>query len=96
MKSRSVLNVGQSRRIHQNTRNSLKKELKKIKSIMLLLIILFFLKKKQDPKIKNTPLVVTGAVLKLSSVESGSLHVIQQINAFSRTLRTRRMYSTHI
>lgn len=40
--------------------------------------------------------MVTSAVLKLSSVESGSLHVIQQINAFTRTLRTRRMYSVHI
>lgn len=40
--------------------------------------------------------MVTSAVLKLSSVESGRLHVIQQINAFTRTLRTARIYSTHI
>lgn len=33
-------------------------------------------KKSKILKIKTTPLVVTGAVLKLSSVESGSLHVI--------------------
>ena len=40
--------------------------------------------------------MVTSAVLKLSSVESGSLHVIQQINAFTRTLWTTRIYNTHI
>ena len=89
VKSRSVLNKGQRRRIHKLTRNSLTKK-KKVNSYNN------FIKGRAGSQNKNHTIGGHWCCAKLSSVESGSLHVIQQINAFTRALWTRRIYSTHV